>query len=170
MSTDKPLISLIACLSENRVIGSQGKIPWHLPEDLKYFKRMTLGKPVIMGRKTYEAMGGALSGRDNIIITKQPNYVATNCTITPTLESAISACCQVDEIMIIGGGQIYQQALPLAQRLYLTIIHQHVTGDTYFPEWETTNWHTVHCEKHLSDGFEYSFITLDRPKEAASCA
>jgi dihydrofolate reductase len=131
-------IALIAALTEQGVIGNQNKLPWHFPEELKYFRKVTLGKPVIMGRKTFESLGNRpLPDRKNIILSRDKNFSATDCIVVDSPEAAIKAVEKEREIMVIGGAQVYQQFLPLATRLYLTIIHQEYVGDAYFP---TVNW------------------------------
>jgi dihydrofolate reductase len=165
-------ISLIAACSKNRVIGDGDKIPWHIPEDFKYFKEKTLGKPIIMGRATFESIhamkgsnphsGPALPKRKNVIVTRNQEYQPENCITCHSLEAAIEKALvePVDEIMIIGGGTIYEQALPFAKRVYLTEIDKNYEGDVFFPElgdeWELTssdpqggysfNIYERHCE------------------------
>jgi dihydrofolate reductase len=129
------LISLIAAMAKNRVIGRQGEIPWKIPGEQKIFKKITLGHAVIMGRKTYESLGRPLSGRTNIIVTRQKQYRAEGSTVVHDLSSALNHCPQDEnEAFICGGGQLYHEALPLADRIYLTVIPREITGDTYFPE------------------------------------
>jgi len=157
-------ISLIAALADNRVIGKDGKMPWHLPEDLKHFKATTMGKPMIMGRKTWESFGGKpLPGRDHIVITRNPSYEAEGATVVPSLDEALSLVEDKEEIMIIGGGEIYTQALPLADRLYLTEIHITPGGDTEFPSFDRSAWQETSREAHTSaDGIAYSFTCLEK--------
>lgn len=136
----QPIISMIAAMAKNRVIGHENSLPWHLPEDLKHFKQMTLGKPVVMGRKTYESMGKPLPGRKNIVVTRNAHYQEEGCIVVTSLEQAIVHLADVKEIMIIGGTEIYRLALPIAHRMYLTFIDLEVTGDAYFPEWDELMW------------------------------
>lgn len=159
-------ISMIAAMAKNRVIGKGNDMPWHLPADLKYFKKVTLGKPVIMGRNTYESIGMLLPGRKNIIITRNPAYAVEGATTANSIESAIETCGDVEEVMIIGGGTIYQQALNLANKLYLTYIDLDVEGDTFFPDYESAGTWKVECtETHEADNknkYRYEFVTLVR--------
>ena len=121
------MISIIVAASTNNVIGVQGELPWRLSDDLKRFKAVTMGKPIIMGRKTWESIGRALPGRQNIVITRQPDYLADGCDVVESVDEAIAAAGDADEVMVIGGSQIYDMALPLASRLYLTRVHAEVT-------------------------------------------
>lgn len=159
------IISIVAALAENRTIGVSGKLPWHISEDLKYFKSITLGLPIIMGRKTFDSIGSPLSGRQNIIISRNPNFSCEGIKVAPNLDAAlvISKKLPADETMIIGGGQIYNQALPIANRLYLTEIHAHFKGDTVFPEFNRSNWtEKSRISNKNSDGMRYSFVVLER--------
>ena len=152
-------ISMIAAMTVNRVIGKDNKMPWHLPEDLKHFKASTMGKPIVMGRKTFESIGRPLPGRHNIVITRQSDFSAEGVTMVSSFEDAKVAAGDVDEIAVIGGGQLYNQLLPIADKLYLTLINIDVVGDTYFPHWDDGSWTEECCEKGISyDGIEYSFI------------
>ena len=157
---------MIAAMAENRVIGADNDMPWHLPADLKHFKSVTMGKPVLMGRKTYESIGKALPGRPNIVITTNPEYSLSDATVVNSIAQAMQAASAFDEVMIIGGGTIYQTMLEQAQRLYLTFIDLKVNGDTQFPDYEASaNWHEVAREKHLKDEknpHDYTFVTLER--------
>ena len=143
--------SLIAAMTENRVIGHDGGMPWHLPADLAYFKRLTMGHHVIMGRRTIESFGRLLPGRTNVIISRQPGYVFPGATIVSTLEAGLVQAKQAGETeAFIGGGQaIYELALPIAQRIYLTVIHATLAGDTFFPEFQESAWRRV-SEEHRS--------------------
>lgn len=135
------LISMIAALSENEVIGYKNKLPWHIPEELKHFKAITLNKPIIMGRKTFESMGSKpLPQRKNIIITKDSQFVAKDCVVVHSLKEALAAAEPAEEVMVIGGSQIFEQFLPLASRLYLSIVHQTIEGDSFFPKVDFTEW------------------------------
>lgn len=156
---------MIAAMAQNRIIGSNNQMPWHLPADLKHFKSVTLGKPVIMGRKTYESIGKALPGRHNIVITRS-NKSLTDATTVQSLEAGLTAAGDVEEIMIIGGGQLYAASLELCDRLYLTHIDLLVEGDTQFPDYlNAFQWQQVATESHLADEknpFNYYFETLDK--------
>ena len=141
-------ISLIAAMSENGVIGADNKLPWNLPEELAYFRKMTSGKPIIMGRKTFESMESKpLPKRHNIILTHTPDFDAPGCTIVHSPQDALTAAGDCDEIMVIGGATLYAAFLPLASRLYLTIVHQNYVGDTYFPSVDWDQWEKVEEEK-----------------------
>lgn len=160
------LVSMIAAMAKNRVIGADNSMPWHLPADLGHFKRTTLGKPVVMGRKTYESIGKALPGRLNIVISRDPDYTLTDAVVVCSCDAAVAAAGKVDELMVIGGGTIYTHFLPLCHRLYLTKIELEVAGDTYFPDYnETAKWEVVDTESHLADEknkYNYQFLTLNR--------
>ncbi len=144
-------ISIIVAVSENRVIGRNNDLPWHLPADLKHFMTTTRGHPVIMGRKTFESLQQPLTNRPNIIITRDPDYTADGATITHSLDEAIDEAkkrvAEDDEIFVLGGSEIFRQALPIANRLYLTLVHGHVAGDVFFPDWDESRW-TLADERH----------------------
>lgn len=164
-------LALIWAMSRNRTIGRNNALPWHLPEDLKYFKRVTMGKPIIMGRKTWESIGRPLPGRTNIVITKDSSYRAEGVRCVGSLDEAITLAENialidgVDEAVIIGGAQIYALALPKAQRLYMTQVHAEVEGDAFFPQFDLTQWEERGREDHGASGpnpYDYSFVVLDR--------
>lgn len=159
------MLAAIAAVSTNGVIGKNQQLPWHLKADLQHFKKLTLGHPVIMGRLTHEAIGRALPGRENIIITRDLNYSAQGCRIFNSLEKALAYVAQAPLAFIIGGEKIYKAALPYLQRLYLTEIHTTIEGDAYFPEFSKENWRAVYREKHLRDEdneYDYSFVEWQR--------
>ena len=159
------MISLIVAASTNNVIGAQGDLPWRLSADLRRFKEVTMGKPIVMGRKTYESIGRPLPGRRNIVITRQPNFVAAGCDVVPSPVAAIEAAGDADEIMIIGGSHIYAAFLPLADRIYLTRVHADVDGDAFLPELEQGNWRVVAKERrHADDSNDHdvTFLVMDR--------
>ena len=141
-------VSIIVAKSENNVIGSNGQLPWHLSEDLKKFKSITMGKPMIMGRNTFESIGKALPGRKNIILTRNLNYSAENVFIVNTIEKAIEACGEHKEIMIIGGGEIYKAFLGITNRLYLTNVDIEIEGDVFFPEINLSHWNLISREDY----------------------
>ncbi|UTA48117.1 type 3 dihydrofolate reductase [Simiduia sp. 21SJ11W-1] len=164
-------IALIVAMAENRTIGRDNQLPWHLPDDLAYFKRVTLGKPIIMGRKTYESIGRPLPGRANLVVTRQPGWAADGVTVCNSLEAAIAQAraqalaAGVDEVMVIGGSEIYAQALPEASRLYLTQVHAQIDGDAHFPPLDAGQWQQVSEDRRASSGsnpHDYSFIVLRR--------
>ncbi|MDH5326908.1 MAG: type 3 dihydrofolate reductase [Gammaproteobacteria bacterium] len=159
-------VSLIWAMSDAGVIGIENRLPWKLSGDMKWFRQHTLGKPIIMGRKTYESFGSkALPQRTNIIVSRQANYKADDANVCGSLEQAIELAGDTEEIMVIGGASIYQQALPLAGRLYMTLVHADVQGDAHFPAFDTQTWGEVLREEHQADEknqFPYTFIILER--------
>lgn len=144
-------LSLIAAMTPDRVIGANNRLLWRLPAELQYFKKTTMGKPIIMGRKTHESIGRALPGRRNIIISRNPNFYAQDCEVVHSLEAALTLVKNEEEVMIIGGEQIYQQTLPKAQRLYLTLVHHEFNGDAIFPEWKAAEWREIYHEERDAD-------------------
>lgn len=162
------VISLIAAMAENRVIGRNNTIPWDIPADRKRFRALTLGHPVIMGRKTFESLAGPLPGRKNIIITRQMDYRAEGCFIAHDLASALAMAGETDELFICGGGEIYRQALPIADRIYLTIIHSRFDGDTRFPE--IPEQFVEVGRETVEDAIPYSFVLYDKRPSSASPA
>jgi dihydrofolate reductase len=157
-------ISLIAAMAKNRVIGKQGGIPWKIPGEQKLFKKFTLGHAVIMGRKTYESLGQPLPGRTNIVVTRQKQYRAEGCLVVHDLASAFNCCPEdEDEAFICGGGQLYHKALPIADRIYLTVIPREMTGDTYFPDISSTEFRVSQSESIKVEGVEpYNFFIYER--------
>ncbi len=133
-------ISLVAAMAKNRVIGVNGEMPWHLPGELQYFKELTMGKPIIMGRTTFESIGRPLPGRRNIVISRQPHLLPTTVDAVASPAEALALVADIPEVMVIGGGQIYQHFLPQATRLYITHIDLEVSGDTFFPDWGKEGW------------------------------
>ena len=140
-------ISIIVAKSRNNVIGSEGSLPWHIPEDLKIFKSMTMGKPMIMGRSTFESIGKALRGRKNIVMTRDKEYQADGISVAHNLEEALVLCEQAREIMIIGGGEIYKLFFGIANRLYLTNVEKYIDGDVFFPEIDLSKWKMTRKEE-----------------------
>jgi len=167
------LISLIVAMDRNRLIGRGNALPWHLPADLAHFKAVTMGKAIIMGRKTYESIGRPLPGRHNIIISRNPVFSAPGCTVVASVEAALAAAGEVDEVMVIGGAQLYAELLPRAQRIYLTRIEAEFDGDAWFPSLDAASWQEVACSTQAADErnpFRYSFVTLERRTGMASHA
>lgn len=161
----KPIISLVCAMANNRVIGLNNQMPWHMPADLKHFKETTMGKPIVMGRKTFESIGRPLPGRRNVVITRNKDYQPAGVDVVSSIEEALALLKDVEEIMITGGGNIYQQTLDLADRLYLTFIELDTEGDAFFPEFEHLNLQEVSREQHLPDEknpHPYQFVTLQR--------
>ena len=162
------IISLIAAMSKNRVIGKDNQLPWHLPADLKYFKQMTIGKPIVMGRKTFVSVGNPLPGRRNIVLTRQQHLTFDGCEVFGDMDEALEAIKDEPEVMIVGGAEIFKQALPGASRIYLTIIDNEFDGDTYFPEWNESEWQETASEAHKSDEknpYEYRFVVFERRRD-----
>ena len=158
-------ISLIVAASRNNIIGSGGDLPWHLPDDLKNFKRLTTGKPIIMGRKTHESIGRPLPDRHNIVLTRDEGYVAEGCEVVNTVEDAINLAAEADEVMVIGGGQVYAAFLPVARRIYLTRVHAEFDGDTEFPVLDDSEWQLVSTESHSADAqhlYAFDFMVFER--------
>lgn len=159
------LVSIIAAMDRNRLIGNKNQLPWHLPADLAHFKRVTMGKPVIMGRKTYESIGRPLPGRTNIVLTRSADFHAEGVLTATTLEQALEIAAGEAEVMVIGGSSIYELVLPKADRLYLTYIEHAYQGDAWFPEFDQQQWRVSASEQHTADEknpCNYSFITYER--------
>jgi dihydrofolate reductase len=159
------MISIIVAASTNNVIGAQGALPWRLSDDLQRFKAVTMGKPIVMGRKTWDSIGRPLPGRQNIVITRQAGFSAEGCDVVASVDEAVAAAGDADEIMVIGGSQIYALALPLAERLYLTRVHADVEGDAFFPAVDETGWQLARDEPHAADErneFACSFRVYER--------
>ncbi|MFD3000528.1 dihydrofolate reductase [Pontibacter toksunensis] len=160
------MIAIVVAAAENNVIGKDNGLIWHLPADLRHFKQITMGHPMLMGRKTFESIGKPLPGRTSIIITTQKDYLAEGCIVTHSVQEAIEQANALDEeVCIIGGAEVYSQALPLTDTIYLTRIHHTFEGDVFFPELKEEEWETVEQEHHEPDEknkYSYSFITLKR--------
>jgi dihydrofolate reductase len=166
------ILSFIVAMSENRVIGVNNQLPWHLPEDLKYFKRITMGHPIIMGRKTFESIGRPLPGRSNIVVTRQPSWSAPPGVIPASgVDDALQKASHEvqngadSEVFVIGGEELFRQTLNKVNRLYLTQVHDYVEGDAYFPDFQQDQWREVERVDYDSDQnnpYSYSFIVLDR--------
>ncbi|USD32169.1 MULTISPECIES: type 3 dihydrofolate reductase [Vibrio] len=158
------IISMIAAMAKDRVIGKDNQMPWHLPADFAWFKRCTMGKPVIMGRKTYESIGRPLPGRQNIVISRDEGLVIEGVTTVSSIEQAIKAAGQVEEVMIIGGGVIYQTCLPQADKLYVTHINAEIEGDTQFPQWgeEFEESYSEIYEADEKNAYGMRFVVLER--------
>jgi len=150
-NTETRRVSVIVAMARNRVIGANGAIPWHLPEELKRFKSLTMGHHIIMGRKTYESIGRLLPGRTTVIVTRNPGYRVPGAVIAHSLEEALTACGDDDEIFVIGGAELYAQALRLAGRLYLTTVEADIPGDTYMPEFQSGDWRELSSESFAAD-------------------
>ncbi|MBP6057379.1 MAG: dihydrofolate reductase [Nitrosomonas sp.] len=162
-------LSILVAMARNRVIGQDNKLPWHLPADLKHFKSLTMGKTIVMGRKTYESIGRPLPGRTNIIITQQRNFEVPGATVIHSIEDALLVCEQANatngECFIIGGEGLYRQTIAICQRMYVTEIQRDFEGDTIFPKYDPGEWEETQREKYFADSdnnMEYHFVILDR--------
>lgn len=161
----KPRVALIVAMAKNRVIGVDNALPWHLPADLKHFKALTMGHHIVMGRKTYESIGKPLPGRTSMVVTRNAAYSAPGVTAVNSLPAAISACGDDDEIFVIGGAELYLQAITLADRIYLTEIDADIRGDAYFPELNPGEWKEVSRETHSQlepQPLQYHFVIYHR--------
>lgn len=162
------MISFIVAMDQNRVIGKNNKLPWHLPADLQYFKKVTMGKPIIMGRKTFESIGRVLPGRENVIVTRNQTYTNSDCTILHSMKEVKQFADESNqEVFVIGGAEIFNELMPIADRLYITKIQESFEGDTFFQKVDENEWETVSIssgkvdEKNL---YPHQFIVLDRIK------
>jgi len=163
------MISIIVAASANNVIGVQGELPWRLSDDLKRFKQLTMGKPIVMGRLTSESIGHALPGRQNIVLTRQTEFAADGCDIVASPADALAVAANAEEVMIIGGSQIYELFLPKATRLYITRVHAEIDGDVYFPEIDGNAWRLVKTEPHDADEaneFAFDFMLYERTNQS----
>ncbi len=157
--------SLVVAMALNRVIGRDNALPWRLPADLAYFKRVTLGHPVVMGRRTYEAIGKALPGRLNIVVTRQRDYAARGCVVVTSLEAAWKAAGTADEVYVIGGTSLFQETLPVADAIHLTEVLAEVEGDTYFPSFDRAQWSETEVLRQPADGrhaYPFRIVRLER--------
>lgn len=156
-------LSIIVAMARNRVIGVHNTLPWHLPEDLKRFRALTMGHHIVMGRKTYESLGRLLPGRTTVIVTRNPNYVVEGALTANSLKQAIKMCGNDDEVFLIGGAELYQDALKVANKLYVTEIELVVEGDAFFPEIDLNIWKTTTRETHQSEnGLVFHYVTYQR--------
>ena len=161
-------ISLVVAASKNNVIGRDGGLPWHLPDDLRHFKQLTTGKPVIMGRKTFESIGRPLPDRRNIVMTRDENYAAEGCDVVTSVDEALDLVADADEMMVIGGGQVYREFLPRADRIFLTRVQADVDGDVRFPELDETAWRLGSSENHDADdkhAYAFELLVFERRPE-----
>ncbi|WP_101758752.1 dihydrofolate reductase [Oceanicoccus sp. KOV_DT_Chl] len=175
MTANKPVrVSMIVAMAENRVIGRNNQLPWYLPNDLKYFKATTMGKPIVMGRKTYESIGRPLPGRTNIVVTGNADFSAEGVKVVHGIDEALQVAQGVaelegvEELMVIGGAQLYADILPKVERLYLTRVHADVEGDARFPELDLSQWQLLVSEDFAAEGpnpYDYSFVVYQRAVE-----
>lgn len=162
------IISLIAAMDRRRLIGVENRLPWHLPADLRHFKQVTMGKPILMGRKTFGSLGRPLPGRHNIIVTREPGFVADGCTVVRSVDEALAAGSRHPEVMVIGGASFYAQLLPRTQRMYFTLVDGEFEGDTFFPRYDPTQWREIERRDFDADEenpYPYSFVVLAREGE-----
>jgi dihydrofolate reductase len=158
-----PRVFLVAAVAANGVIGARGKLPWHLPEDLKHFKALTLGHPVIMGRKTWESLGRALPGRENIVVTRAAGYQAPGASVAASLDAALALCIGESVAFVIGGAALYAAALPIADGLVLTEIHHDFEGDTHFPVFDRKAWRETQRKSQAgANGLRFDFVLYER--------
>jgi dihydrofolate reductase len=159
------VISLIVAMAQNGVIGRDNALPWHLREDLKRFKAHTLGKPILMGRKTFDSIGRPLPGRTNIVLTRDPQWSAPGVIAARNVEEALAHCTGSAELVAIGGAEVFRLVMPFARRFYLTNVHADVAGDTYFPAFDSTQWADVACDTYPADehnDYAVTFMILER--------
>ena len=155
-------VHIVAAVASNGIIGARGKLPWHLPQDLQHFKRLTLGHPVIMGRRTWESLGKALPGRENIVVTRRRGYEAPDAAVASSLDAALALCTGESIAFVIGGGELYTAALPLAAGLVLTEIHRDFDGDARFPDFDRAKWRETQRESHTAaDGMRFDFVLYE---------
>jgi len=160
-------LSIIVAMAKNRVIGANGAIPWRLPNELQLFKRVTMGHHIIMGRKTWESIGRLLPGRTTVIVTRQADYAVPGAVIAASLDEAIARCARDSEIFVVGGGELYREALPRADRIYLTTVDAEPVGDTRMPEFNPAQWQETSSESFAPDerhAYGYGFRVLDKKK------
>lgn len=157
-----PRVYLVVAVASNGIIGANGQLPWHLPEDLKHFKKVTLGHPVIMGRRTWQSLKGPLPGRQNIVVTRQAGYEAPGAAVAGSLEAALALCAGASVASVIGGRQLFAESLPLASVLVMTEIHRDYPGDTWFPDYDRSKWRETQREAHTAgDGTRFDFVRYE---------
>lgn len=160
-----PALVLVAAVADNGVIGRDNRLPWHLPADLAHFRRLTLDRPILMGRRTWESLPGPLARRRHLVLSRDPDFRAAGATVVPSLDAALAAAGSVAELMVIGGASLYAAALPLARRLQLTLVHAEIPGDVRFPPWDPADWRELARATHPVDdrhAFAMTFLTLER--------
>src|SRR5690242_18860978 len=163
-SSGAPRIYLVAAVAANGIIGAGGNLPWHLPEDLRHFKRLTLGHPVIMGRRTWVSLGRALAGRENIVVSRTPGFEAPGAAVAASLDAAIALCAGEKVAFVIGGTELFAAALPVASGIVLTEIHRDYAGDARFPPFDRARWHETQRERHTAaDGTKFDFVLYEMP-------
>jgi len=156
-------VNIVVAMADNGVIGREGGLPWHLPGDLRRFREVTMGHPLVMGRRTHVSIGRALPGRLNIVISRDPHCAAAGCVVVPTMRAALDAAGDAAEIMVVGGAAVYAAALPLCTRLFITEVHATVAGDVCFPAFDRREWREIAREPRPGEGdYDYSFVVLER--------
>ena len=159
----EPRVYLVAAVAANGIIGANGKLPWHIPEELKHFKKLTLGHPVIMGRRTWESLKGPLPQRENIVVTRTPGYEAPGAAVATSLEGALAMCIGEPVAFVIGGTQLFKESLPIAAGIVLTEIQRDYEGDTWFPAWDRSQWRESQREAHTAaDGTRFDFVLYEK--------
>jgi dihydrofolate reductase len=160
------MISFLVAMDQKRTIGKDNDLPWHLPADLKYFKQVTMGHPIVMGRKTHEAIGRVLPGRENIVLTRDKSYTSLGCTVIHSIEDLLDIDKEKDEeVFVIGGAEIFKEVFTSADRLYITLIEDVFEGDTYFPEFDQSEWEIISKEKGIKDEknpYDYYYVVYER--------
>ena len=158
-----PRVYLVVAVAANGIIGANGQLPWHLPEDLQHFKRLTMGHPVIMGRRTWESLKGPLPGRENIVVTRTPGYEAPGAAVATSLESALALCAGEPVAFVIGGSRLFAESLPIADGLVVTEIRKDFEGDTWMPEYDRSKWRESQREAHTAaDGTRFDFVLYEK--------
>jgi dihydrofolate reductase len=158
-----PRVYLVAAVAANGIIGAGGKLPWHIPEELQHFKKLTLGHPIIMGRRTWESLKGPLPQRENIVVTRQAGYEAPGAAVASSLQGALAMCLGEPLAFVIGGTQLFEESLPIAAGMVLTEIRRDYPGDTWFPEWDRSQWKESQREAHTAaDGTRFDFVLYQR--------
>jgi dihydrofolate reductase len=160
-----PILGLVAAIADNGVIGLENRLPWHLPADLAHFKQLTLDKTIVMGRRTWESLPGLLPRRRHIVLSRDPAFRPQGCLVVDSLDAAMVAAGPVPELLIVGGAALYAEALPRADRLYLTLVHSAIDGDTRFPNWDPADWKEVSCNTRPADErnpYAMTFLELHR--------
>lgn len=161
-ATPEPRVYLVVAVASNGIIGANGQLPWSLPEDLRHFKRITMGHPVIMGRRTWESLKKPLPGRENIVVTRTPGYEAPGASVARSLEGALALCLDRPLAFVIGGSQLFAESLPIAAGLVMTEIHRDYDGDTWFPEYDRSRWKETQRERHVTaEGTKFDFVLYE---------
>ncbi|MGA7980377.1 MAG: dihydrofolate reductase [Chromatiaceae bacterium] len=172
MGSVSPLVSIAAAMTRDRVIGRKNQLPWHLPADLAHFRRITLDKPIVMGRRTWESLPGLLPRRTHIVVSRDRSYLAPGCLVVGSPDEAIAAASYAPEVVVVGGERLYRAMLPMASRMYLTLVAAKLAGDAYFPAWNPDEWRELTRELRPRDarnGYDLTFLTLERISRPSRC-